>query len=150
MEKTHPQADMAVLFLHNEGKVGVAFVGVAYAVLAGYSTMCGHACIALGRYALDYKLVKPVSPETCVHIQCPCGLVTVYVQYDAETGQSGSVRFESVPSYAFAVDQTIQVGKSESTCTCTCTCMCTYMYMHVYVHVHACVRTCTCMCMYMC
>ncbi len=77
----------------------------------GYSTMCGHACVSLGRYAIDYKLVKPVSPETRVNIQCPCGLVTMYVQYDSETGKTGSVRFESVPSYAVAVDQTIHVGK---------------------------------------
>ena len=31
------EADLAVLFMHNEG----------------YSTMCGHAVIALGRYAVD-------------------------------------------------------------------------------------------------
>ena len=36
-----PDAHMAVLFLHNEG----------------YSTMCGHAVIALGRYAVDHGLV---------------------------------------------------------------------------------------------
>ena len=79
---------------------------------AGYSTMCGHACISLGRYAIDYKLVKPVSPETLVNIQCPCGLVPTYVQYDSATGKTGSVRFESVPSYAVAVDQIIKVGES--------------------------------------
>ena len=73
--------------------------------------MCGHACVSLGRYAVDYGLVKPVSPETRVNIQCPCGLVPVYVQYDAKTGKTGSVRFESVPSYAFLVDQTVQVGE---------------------------------------
>ena len=37
VEPDHPDADMAVLFMHNEG----------------YSTMCGHATIALGRYAVD-------------------------------------------------------------------------------------------------
>ncbi|XP_070782426.1 trans-L-3-hydroxyproline dehydratase-like [Enoplosus armatus] len=36
------EADLGVLFMHNEG----------------YSTMCGHAVIALGRFAVDYKLVK--------------------------------------------------------------------------------------------
>ncbi len=36
-----PDAHMAVLFLHNEG----------------YSTMCGHAVVALGRYAVDHGLV---------------------------------------------------------------------------------------------
>ena len=74
--------------------------------------MCGHACLSLGRYAVDYELVKPVSPETRVVVQCPCGLVTLYVQYDPKTRLTGSVRFESVPSYAFAVDKTIQVGES--------------------------------------
>ncbi len=73
--------------------------------------MCGHGVIALGRYAIDYKLVRPVSPETQVKIQCPCGLVTAHVEYDAETGKTGQTRFESVPAFAFSVDQTIQVGE---------------------------------------
>ena len=75
--------------------------------------MCGHAIISLGRYAVDYNLVEPVSPETKVNIQCPCGLVHAYMQYNSETGQTGSVRFHSVPASAFAVDQTIDVGKKE-------------------------------------
>lgn len=37
VEPDLPDADLAVLFMHNEG----------------YSTMCGHAIIALGRYAVD-------------------------------------------------------------------------------------------------
>ncbi len=86
-------------------------VGCGYHLLLGYSTMCGHAVLSLGRYAIDYKLVKPVSPETRVNIQCPCGPVVAYVKYDSGTGQTGSVRFESVPSFAFAVDKTIKVGK---------------------------------------
>ena len=70
--------------------------------------MCGHATIALGRYAVDYGIVKPVSPETVVKLQCPCGLVTAYVQY--ENGKSGAVRFESVPCFAFATDLTINLS----------------------------------------
>ena len=93
---------------------------VCVCVILGYSTMCGHACLSLGRYAIDYGLVKPVSPETRVVVQCPCGLVTLYVQYDAETRQTGCVRFESVPSYAFAVDKTLQVGESLPTTTLKC------------------------------
>ena len=41
VEPDLPGADLAVLFMHNEG----------------YSTMCGHAIIALGRYAVDEGLV---------------------------------------------------------------------------------------------
>ena len=69
--------------------------------------MCGHAVIALGRYAIDYNLVKPVSPETVVKIQCPCGLVTAHVEY--ENNKSGAVTLESTPAFAFSVNQTITV-----------------------------------------
>ena len=42
VEADVPEADLAVIFMHNEG----------------YSTMCGHAVIALGRFAVDYGYVK--------------------------------------------------------------------------------------------
>ena len=73
--------------------------------------MCGHGVIALGRYAIDYKVVRPISPETLVKIQCPCGLVTAHVEYDAKTRSMGQTRFESVPAFAFSVNQTIHVGE---------------------------------------
>ena len=63
--------------------------------------MCGHAVIALGRYAIDSGLVKAVQePETEVNIQCPCGLVKAFVEYSG--GKTGSVRFHSVPAFLFA------------------------------------------------
>ncbi|XP_056150694.1 trans-L-3-hydroxyproline dehydratase [Lampris incognitus] len=86
------EADLGVLFMHNEG----------------YSTMCGHAVIALGRFAVDYKLIKePQSPETPVNIHCPCGLVKAFVEYS--NGKTGGVRFRSVPAFAFATDVAINV-----------------------------------------
>lgn len=69
--------------------------------------MCGHAVIALGRYAIDYGLVTPASPVTRLTLQCPCGPVKVKVQY--EDGKTGSVSFESVPAYVVATDQTVDV-----------------------------------------
>ena len=39
VEPDLPDADVDVLFMHNEG----------------YSTMCGHAIIALGRYLVDHR-----------------------------------------------------------------------------------------------
>uniref|UniRef100_H3BHD4 trans-L-3-hydroxyproline dehydratase n=1 Tax=Latimeria chalumnae TaxID=7897 RepID=H3BHD4_LATCH len=88
-----PSAHVGILFMHNEG----------------YSTMCGHAVIALGRFAVDYGLVKePQSPETQVNIHCPCGLVKTYVEYT--DGKSGKVRFHSVPAFAFAIDITVDVA----------------------------------------
>ncbi len=87
VEPDLPGADMGVLFIHNEG----------------YSTMCGHATIALGRYAVDRGIVARREPETIVNLQCPCGLVRVRVAAD------GAVAFESVPSFAFALDATVEV-----------------------------------------
>lgn len=77
-------ADLAVLFLHNEG----------------YSTMCGHAVIALGRFAVDRGLVAAREPETALTIQCPCGPVAARVE--VQGGRSGAVRFTSVPAFALA------------------------------------------------
>jgi len=85
-----PGADLAVLFMHNEG----------------YSTMCGHAVIALGRYAVDQGLVPTVEPETRVGIECPCGLVTAHVT--VTDGKAGRVRFVSVPAFAFALDKLVE------------------------------------------
>lgn len=85
VEPDHKDADIATMFIHN----------------AGYSTMCGHAVIALGRYAVDSGLVRnPSSPETRVAIQCPCGLVEAFVEY--KDGKTGNVRFNSVPAFVFA------------------------------------------------
>jgi trans-L-3-hydroxyproline dehydratase len=84
VEPSLPEADLAVLFLHN----------------AGYSTMCGHAVIALGRYAVDAGLVEMTEPLTHVGIECPCGLVRASVE--VRDGTSGRVAFESVPAFLFA------------------------------------------------
>lgn len=86
VEPDLPGADLAVLFMHNEG----------------YSTMCGHAVIALGRYAVDHGLVKATEPLTTVNIECPCGMVVASVE--VSNGRSGAVSFESVPAFLFARD----------------------------------------------
>src|SRR5262249_24154770 len=79
VEPDHPDADLAVLFMH----------------VKGYSTLCGHATIALARWAVESGRVKGPT----VRLQCPCGLVIAKVAAD------GSVRFESVPSFAYAFDR---------------------------------------------
>jgi len=84
-------ADLAVLFMHNEG----------------YSTMCGHAVIALGRWAIDSGLVAAAGDPTSVRIQCPCGLVTARVAM--RDGRTGEVAFESVPAFALAIDRSVTV-----------------------------------------
>lgn len=91
VEPDHPEADVAVLFCHNEG----------------YSTMCGHATIAVARWAVDEGLVEAVEPETRVGIQCPCGLVRARVTVAG--GQAGVVHFESVAAFAPVVDHPLAV-----------------------------------------
>ena len=88
VEPSLPGADLAVLFMHNEG----------------YSTMCGHATIALGRYAVDHGLVPRAEPVTEVGIECPCGLVRAHVDV-----RDGSVRFDSVPAFLLAEQMTVEV-----------------------------------------
>jgi len=86
VEPTLPGADLAVLFMHNEG----------------YSTMCGHAVVALGRFAVDKGIVPASEPFTRVGIECPCGLVVATVE--VKGGKAGAVSFESVPSFLLAGD----------------------------------------------
>ena len=92
VEPDLPGADLAVLFMHNEG----------------YSTMCGHAIIALGRYAVDEGLVAKQEPITTVNIEAPCGMVVASVE--VRDGKAGAVSFESVPAFLFARDQQIELA----------------------------------------
>jgi trans-L-3-hydroxyproline dehydratase len=89
VEPSIPGADLAVLFMHNEG----------------YSTMCGHATLAMARYAVDYGLVPRVEPVTLVGIECPCGLVQARVE--VETGRAS---FDSVPAFLLARQLRVEVA----------------------------------------
>jgi len=90
-------ADLAVLFLHNEG----------------FSTMCGHATIALGRFAVEDGVVAVpdagpgVTVEVPVLLQAPCGGIDVRV--DVTDGVVGEVRFTSVPAFVAALDLEVEV-----------------------------------------
>ena len=82
-------ADFGIVFLHNEG----------------YSTMCGHATIAIAKLAVDMRWVEVVASETKVVIDAPCGRLVAYVQ--VENGEAKEVRFECVPSYVVALNQSV-------------------------------------------
>jgi trans-L-3-hydroxyproline dehydratase len=86
-------ASFGVLFMHNEG----------------YSTMCGHAIIALGKAAVELGWVEALEPETVVQIDAPAGLVTARVS--VREGQVLSTRFANVPSYAAALDEIVAVPR---------------------------------------
>lgn len=88
----HPGAAAAVLFTHQEG----------------YSTMCGHATIALGRWLVDSGRVEAAGASAAFDIEVPCGLVRVEV---LGTGAGAPlVAFESVPSFASHLDQELDVA----------------------------------------
>jgi trans-L-3-hydroxyproline dehydratase len=87
-----PEADLGVLFLHNEG----------------YSTMCGHGIIALTKVALETGLLPSAEPETTVKIETPAGLVTA--RACVSQGQVQSVYFHNVPSFVVALDEIVEVA----------------------------------------
>lgn len=84
-------SDFGVVFLHNEG----------------YSSMCGHGIIGIATVAVQSGLVRPVEPETRIRIDSPAGLVTAYAR--VQNGVATSVRFQNVPSFVVALDDTVNV-----------------------------------------
>ncbi len=90
-------ADIAVLFMHNEG----------------YSTMCGHGIIALTTGLIEEDLYPAVMPRTTIRWETPAGLVTAVatVERDEDGGpEVVGVRFTNVPSYLHASDLEVRVG----------------------------------------
>lgn len=90
-EPSAPGCALAVLFMHH----------------SGYSTMCGHATIAIGRWAVDQGIVPVAGEVTRFLLECPCGPVAVAV--DTRGGRAGAVRFESVPAFAADLDAAVTV-----------------------------------------
>jgi trans-L-3-hydroxyproline dehydratase len=95
---------------------GEAHMGVLFTTTEGYSTMCGHATIALGRLLVDSTTdifprrnelqVDPESQTALLKLHAPCGLLDVTVPLK-DNGQlsdpSRSVSFLSVPSFATGI-----------------------------------------------
>jgi proline racemase len=98
-----PDADLTVLFMHNEG----------------YSTMCGHGTIAIGTALVEEGLFPASVPETLIRLEAPAGLLTVHVSTRASAGgavEVTGVRFDNVPSYLAARDLRVHpdgVGPAE-------------------------------------
>ena len=101
------EADIGVLFMHNEG----------------WSTMCGHATIALGRLLVDssgesssglFPASKLQLDEktltTAIKLHCPCGVVNVTVPVSVgprgrlQSNPARPVSFISVDSFATGID----------------------------------------------
>lgn len=84
-------ADFGILFLHNEG----------------YSTMCGHAIIAISTLAAKMNWITVFEGENELKIDAPCGRIVSFV--NIKNGNVTSVRFHCVPSFVAGLDRTINI-----------------------------------------
>lgn len=92
-EPTTDDGDFGTFFLHNEG----------------YSTMCGHAMIALVTLVLDTGMLRKEGLEPEVRIDAPPGRVTAIGHRDEKTGKVARVSFRNVPSFLSLRDQVVNV-----------------------------------------
>lgn len=91
-EPVTAEADLGVLFLHNEG----------------YSTMCGHGVIALVTVLLETGAIAPQGQQTSINLDTPAGLVRATAHLDP-SGHVDHVSFRNVPSFVYARDVSIEV-----------------------------------------
>ena len=99
------EADIGVLFMHNEG----------------WSTMCGHASIALGRFLVDSDAETcseffppcklPLDEKkltTAIKLHCPCGVVEITVP--VTVGPQGRLRSDPERQISFVVVDCFATG----------------------------------------
>ncbi len=90
-EPVSPDADLGVLFLHNEG----------------FSTMCGHGIIALTTVVLETGMFPRRKPETTLKIDTPAGLVVSHARIKGNKVKS--VYFHNVSSFVLMLDERVEV-----------------------------------------
>ena len=84
-QQVTPEADLGVLFMHNEG----------------YSTMCGHGVIALVTTLLETGALPARGQQTPVNLDTPAGLVQATAHLES-SGHVEYVSFRNVPSFLYA------------------------------------------------
>ncbi|MEE3999878.1 proline racemase family protein [Tenacibaculum sp. FZY0031] len=85
------EGDFGIIFLHNEG----------------YSTMCGHAIIAISTLAIHMKWIEVVEGENILKIDAPCGRIVSYTE--VKNNEVIGVKFHCVPSFVVGLDRTVNV-----------------------------------------
>lgn len=88
-EPTTEDADFGAFFLHNEG----------------YSTMCGHAIIALTKLVLDTGIIEKKNSELIIN--APPG--KIYARAIRENGIIQKVSFKNVPSFLYLENEVINI-----------------------------------------
>jgi trans-L-3-hydroxyproline dehydratase len=91
-----PEADLGVLFLHNEG----------------YSTMCGHGVIALVTTLIECGAVPTQGRQTAINLDTPAGIVRATAHIAAD-GKVERVSFLNVPSFVYARDLAIELAPGQ-------------------------------------
>ena len=84
-------ADLDVFFLHNEG----------------YSTMCGHAIIALTKLAFEMGFINQDDDEHAITFNEPAG--KVHARAVIENGKVTETSFRNVPSFLYLCDQQVEI-----------------------------------------
>jgi len=88
---TRPDADYGVLFIE----------------VSGLLPMCGHGTIGTATVLVETGMVPVVEPVTTIRLDTPAGLVEARVA--VQDGRARSVTIRNVPSFALALDQTVEV-----------------------------------------
>jgi len=90
LQPTHPEADVGVVFMHNEG----------------YSTMCGHGIIALTKMVIETGMIERSVNEP-VTFETPAGLVEAKAVM--ESGRVVRSSFKNVPSFIYKKDMALNI-----------------------------------------
>jgi len=83
--------DFGIMFLHNEG----------------YSTMCGHAIIAISTLAVEMNWITVKEGENVIKIDAPCGRITAFTQVTNK--KVTGVHFHCVPSFVVELDRIVNI-----------------------------------------
>jgi proline racemase len=89
---TRPDADFGVLFIE----------------VSGCLPMCGHGTIGVATVLVETGMVEVVEPVTRIRLDTPAGLVVADVE--VADGAARAVTIQNVPSFALALDQSVEVA----------------------------------------
>ncbi len=91
VEPENVDSDFGIIFMHNDG----------------YSTMCGHAIIAITKLAATLGWKEVEEGGMTLRIDAPCGLVESTI--DMQVSGEFPIRFTGVPSFVYLEDQVIEL-----------------------------------------
>jgi proline racemase len=81
--------------------------GVLYIEVSGCLPMCGHGTIGVATVLVETGMVEVTEPVTRIRLDTPAGLVVAEVT--VENGAARAVSIQNVPSFAYALGQTVEV-----------------------------------------